>query len=147
MKDRVIITSDTSAMMNYASVIKWKTPILWRRKGVAELLNLRHNDVHSAFCLRSAKRYIARFQFLVAVRSAVSRLCQRQQLAAQETTERNTVTSHFVVNQRFQVSQYVCSIESWRSKYQSCSQQTVSGTKEVDPEDNTRASWRQQPHR
>jgi hypothetical protein len=62
MKDGVIM-SNTSAMMNYANVITLNTCILWRRIGVAELLIHSHNETHSAFCLRSAKR----FQVLVAV--------------------------------------------------------------------------------
>ena len=59
---------------------------------------------------------IIQFRFLTliirTVRAAVSRLCQRQQLAARETTKGNTVRSHFVINQTFQVSQYVCSNEN-----------------------------------
>ena len=92
------------------------------------------------------------FRFLTltirSVRSAVSRLCQRQKLAARETTRRNTVRSNFVVNQTFQVSQYVCSIENWRNKNQWYpEQQRVAGTKEVDAEDDARARWGQQPRR
>ena len=67
MKDRVVTASNTFAMMNHASVITLKTRILCRRNGVAEHLIPPHNDEHSAFSLRSAKRYIARSQVLVAV--------------------------------------------------------------------------------
>lgn len=54
------------------------------------------------------------FRFLTltirTVRSAVSRLCQRQQLAARETTERNTVRSHFCGKSKFS-SVTICVLE------------------------------------
>ena len=50
IKDRVVIASNNSAMMNYASVMTLKTRILWRKNGVAEhLIPTHRNDSCTEF--------------------------------------------------------------------------------------------------